>query len=248
MPNNHKYKTALSDAKKLSLSREFKNVLITELDLPKAFDNLSMVEQQRHQIYQEISKSIDNIIQSPKPRIALRAALMDNLLKISAFEVLLPFQEDQVPLKLSGKLTEHVPALVSGNPLLENFFESFSVNAATASQEDIANTLNQAILVLSLWLLAFKNLRELMEDEATKDEIDWIDACYSSFCISHEYSYRRQLGLPNILEGEQAEMEARLYASWLEIVEQDHDDLRQAWGTLWKNIMKEDDIFKAHGK
>lgn len=245
MYTNSKYKTALSEPKKMALIREFKNELIKELELPKAFDNLNHVEQQKQVLYKQLSELGEKVFNAPNPRFAARQFLIDNMLKLSSLEVLSP-KNNPNQFQTSGELFPYLRQIIVKNPALLPLFKSFDIKS-NSPEEDYLNALIGSMFILGLWNKAIRIILILIEDVPGEGELEWADPCYNSFCISHEYAYRKELGLPQYVTHEDFEKEVHLHAAWLEIFPQDHDDIRKAWGTLWINVLGKDDPFKEFG-
>lgn len=246
MFKNTKYNTELSEPKKMALIREYKNELIKALELPKAFDNLNEQEQQKQLLYKQMSDLGEQIFSSVNPRFLARKCLMDNLLKLSSLEVLYP-NENPLQIQISGKLFPYLKQMIIKNQSLAPLFQSFQIQV-NSSEDEYLNALEGSMFVFAIWNKSLHIIRQLLEDLPDENEKDWADPCYNSFCISHEFVYRNELNLPQfVTDRPNFETEVRLHAAWLEILEQDPNDLRQAWGDIWKKTTSYDDPFKELG-
>lgn len=81
-----------------------------------------------------------------------------------------------------------------------------------------------------------RNVRCSVDDWYKDKTKDWFRPCYISFCIWLEDGYRQKLGLPSIIQGEQADMKAIMYSTWMNRAEEGHKELRLVWEKSWQDI------------
>jgi hypothetical protein len=187
-------------------------------------------------------RDVEQAVNSTNPTQAVRMRVIEFQLLTTKFDVLI--MQKPTPFKeLSGELKQYIPELAKNDKELEAFFYGLDVTPITF--DDMFDAVLMRYWVLHLYMSAFNRLRFSFDDYHSDNKKDWFRASYYSFCIWHENTYRQELGLPSLIQGDSSDLKSIMYSTWINRAQEGHKELRLAWEKSWEDAFHEPSIFKG---
>lgn len=177
------------------------------------------------------------------PRGRCRYLLVDQSLARSKFEVLImePATDKNTSglvgtQGVTGKLHAHIDEIFRADAELRD------MTGLSAENVDWQNANDAAVIMMwkTYWISSVFNVaRAALHDNAVDDERDWYRPFYHSACVSSEYFARQKIGLPNAIAGDQNDMVALAYHSFMEFALSDAPSPLKAWRDHYRSWIEE---------
>ena len=184
-------------------------------------------------LIRDVLQDIERSLSQPNPTQAVRMRAIDFMLEAAQFDVLIMQPPTNNP-ELSGELKAHIPELAKLDPLLEKFF--YNLDSGPTDFNGMWDAILMRYWLRHLYMNAYNMVRCSVDDWYKDRTKDWFRPCYTSFCIWLEDGYRQKLGLPSMIQGEQADMKSIMYSTWMNRAEEGHKELRLVWEKSWQDV------------
>ena len=199
-------------------------------------------EEGKLRLMQKILTDIEQALAQPNPVQAVRMRFIDFMLSASKLDVLV--MQLPTPFKyLSGALKPMIPELASKDKELEELFDG--LNASPESFDDMWDAVLMRYWIMHLYMSCYNRVRMALDVYHSNLNKDWFKVAYISFCIWHEHGYRQLLGLPSLIEGENSNLKAVMFSTWINRAEEGHMQLRLAWEKSWEECFNEPNPFSG---
>jgi hypothetical protein len=176
---------------------------------------------------------------------AVRNAWGNLIILVSNFNVLIAVGEYVMFDGISGELRSRIPELAEKDDDLKAYFEGLEKPPSTPRQmlEEIAN----CVFVRNLQLQTYDAMRIFLGDYDKDRKKDWLRPFLVSQQIFIEWSYRKKLGMPSNITGDDKDTpfnherpfetsfyKAIMHSRWPEILEAGHKNPRLVWEKEWE--------------
>jgi hypothetical protein len=194
----------------------------------------------KQKIILECVDDIGNVLEQPNQIQVCRLRAMEFMLLSSKFDVLI-MQPPTTNGLLSGELKQRIPELAKVDKELEEYF--FGLDNTPTTFDEMWDAVLMRYWVMHLYMNAYNIVRYKLGDMHTNPTKDWFRVCYLSFCIWQENTYRHELNLPPLIEGDSADLKGIMFSSWINRAQEGCKELRLAWEKSWEDCFKEPSPF-----
>ncbi len=194
---------------------------------------IKILEQVRHNLAKENTVA------------AVRNAWAHLVILVSNFNVLIAEGEYVMFEGISGELQSRIPELAEKDDDLKKYFEGLEKPPSTPRQmlEEIGN----CVFVRNLQLQTYDAMRIFLGDYDKDRKKDWLRPFLVSQQIFIEWSYRKTLGMPTNIPGDDKDApfnherpfepsfyKALMHSRWPEFLEAGHKNPRLVWEQEWE--------------